>query len=109
MITEQETENKSAGKWAWFAERDARIQSVANSSRYTNDQKVRAERLRMALMILINAENIFVEYRKKFISVKVHKPKTLKLNDLWSFEEDWSKEGITKLKTAQGVTYRIPA
>ena len=104
-----ETEHKSAGQFAWFAQRDARMRSAVNSSLYTEKQKVRAERLKMALGLFVRAEEIFIEYRKTFISVKVHKPRLVNRKELAMIEGDWSKENIVKVMTSQGFTYRLPA
>lgn len=104
-----ETEHKSAGQWAWFAQRDARIRSAVNSTLYTDKKKVRAERIKLALELCVRAEDIFIEYRKKFISVKVHKPNYVGKKDLALLENDWTSEGIVKVVTKQGFTYRVQA
>ena len=104
-----ETEHKSAGQWAWFAQRDARMRSAVNSTLYTDKQKVRAERVKLALNTFVRADGIFIEYRKKFISVKVHKPKYVNKKELSVFEQDWDSEGIVKVVTSQGFTYRLAA
>lgn len=102
-----ETEHKSAGQWAWFAQRDARMRSAVNSTLYSDKLKLRAERVKLALGLCVRAESIFIEYRKKFISVKVHKPNYVNKKELALFENDWTKEEIAKVVTSQGFTYRI--
>ena len=104
----KETENKPAGRYSFWAFRDARMQSIVNSSRYNEDRKIKAERIRLALGLCVRAEDIYIEYRKKFISVKVHKPGYQNRKDLALLESDWTQEGVTKVVTNQGFTYRIP-
>lgn len=107
MIHQTETEHKSAGQWAWFAERDARMRSVINSSLFSDAQKIKAERVKLALEMCVFAEKIYIEYRKKFISVKVNKPRHTDKKTLKLLENDWDKEGYTKVLTSQGFTYRL--
>jgi hypothetical protein len=104
---ESEKEYKSAGQWAWFAEKDARMRSAVNSTTFSEAQKIRAERVKLALEMVYSAEKVFIEFRKKFISVKVHKAQVRDRKTLALLEMDYAKEGLEKVKTAQGVTYRI--
>lgn len=104
---EKETEHKNAGKWAWVAERDARMRSAVNSTTFSDAQKLKAERVKLALEMVYSAEKVFIEYRKKFISVKVHKAQVRDRKGLILLEMCYKNEGLEKVKTAQGVTYRI--
>jgi allophanate hydrolase subunit 1 len=104
---EKESEHKSAGQWAWFAERDARMNSAVNSTHYSDAQKIKAERVKMALEMVYSAEKIYIEFRKKFISVKVHKAIVRDRKGLILLDTCYKNEGLEKLNTAQGVTYRI--
>ena len=104
---ETETEHKSAGQWAWFAERDARMRSAVNSTTFSDAQKLKAERVKLALELVYSAEKVYIEYRKKFISVKVHKANVRDRKGLLLLEMCYQNEGLEKVKTSQGVTYRI--
>jgi hypothetical protein len=104
---EKETEHKNAGQWAWFAERDARMRSAVNSTTFSDAQKLKAERVKLALEMVYSAEKVFIEYRKKFISVKVHKAEVKDRKGLALLEMCYKNEGLEKVKTSQGVTYRI--
>ena len=104
---EKETNYKSAGKWAWFAERDARMRSAVNSSLFSDSQKLRAERVKLALELVYNSDFIKIEFRKKFISVKVQKPRVKDKKGLQLLDMCYKNEGYTKVLTAQGFTYRI--
>jgi hypothetical protein len=102
-----ETEHKSAGQWAWFAERDARMRSAVNSTTFSDAQKLKAERVKLALEMVYSAEKVYIEFRKKFISVKVHKAQVFDRKGLALLDMCYQNEGLEKVKTAQGVTYRI--
>lgn len=88
---------------------DARMRNIAGASHYPQAKKIRAERVKYALELVYNAANIFINYRQKFIAVKVSAPTVYNKKDLALLEGDWTKEGITKHETAQGIIYRIPA
>lgn len=106
-MNELEKDYKPAGQWAWFAERDARMRSAVNSTTFSDAQKLKAERVKLALEMVYSAEKVFIEYRKKFISVKVHKAEVRDRKGLVLLEMCYQQEGLEKVKTAQGVTYRI--
>jgi allophanate hydrolase subunit 1 len=106
-MIESEKEYKSAGQWAWFAERDARMRSAVNSTTFSDAQKLKAERVKLALEMVYSAEKVYIEYRKKFISVKVHKANVRDRKGLLLLEMCYENEGLQKVKTPQGVTYRI--
>jgi len=104
---EVETEHKSAGKFAWFAERDARMRSVVNSSHFTDTQKLKAERIKLALELVYNADKFYIEFRKKFISIKVNQPRVKDRKGLDLLEQCYKNEGLEKCITSQGITYRL--
>ena len=106
-MIEKETEHKSAGQFAWFAERDARLRSIVNSSLFSDKQKIRAERVKLGLEMVYSAEKVYIEFRKKFISVKVNKPNVRDRKGLALLEMSYKNEGFEKCKTSQGITYRI--
>jgi hypothetical protein len=72
-MIERETEHKSAGKFAFFAARDASLKSAVNASRFSDSQKIRAERMKLALEMVYAAEEVSITNCKKWIRVKVHK------------------------------------
>jgi len=103
----KELENKAAGQYAWFAARDARMRSAVNSSLYSDRDKIKAERAKLALEMVYAAKEVHIEYRKKFISVKVDGALVRDRKTLALLESDYEKEGYEKRVTNQGVTYRI--
>ena len=106
-MNETETKHKSAGQFAWFAERDARMRSAVNSSLFSDAQKLRAERVKLGLEMVYSADKVYIEFRKKFISIKVNKPNVRDRKGLALLEMCYKNEGFEKCKTSQGITYRI--
>jgi hypothetical protein len=103
----QELETKSAGYFAYAAMRDARMRAVAMWSHYTDKERVRAERMKIGLE-QVYAGMVYVNPRGKFIAVKVDQPQVRDRKNLALLEKDYVLEGITKVLTKQGITYRIP-
>ena len=102
-----ETEHKSAGRFAWVAARDARMRSVVNSSLFSDKEKLKAERAKLALEMCYYAKEVHIEYRKKFISVKVDGAQVRDRKGLALLEMCYQNEGYEKCITKQGITYRI--
>ena len=92
----------------WWAARDARMRNYANSTLFTEAEKIRAERMRGALELCYMHSGVHVNYRGRFIAVKVDGAEVKRRGDLQLLEADWANEGITKRVSAQGVIYRIP-
>jgi hypothetical protein len=103
----QELETKSAGYYAYAAARDASMRAVVMWSHYTDRQRVRAERMKLGLEQVYSGM-VYVNPRGKFIAVKVDQPRVRDRKMLALLEQDYVLEGITKVVTEQGVTYRIP-
>ena len=107
-MKERELETKAAGYYAYAAARDASMRAVAMWSHYTDQERVRAERMKIGLEMVYNAKGIYINPRGKFIAVKVDKPQVRDRKMLALLEKDYELLGITKVLTEQGVTYRIP-
>ena len=91
----------------FFAFIDAKRKSTINATHYTDRQKLRAEQIKSALDIMYDSHS-YIEFRKKWIAIKLDKPVVRDMHMLEEFEELWSNEGLTKVITSQGITYRIP-
>ena len=107
-MQERELETRSAGYYAYAAARDARMRAAAMWSHYTEAERVRAERMKLALELCYSAKNFYVNPRGKFITIKVENPRVKDRASLAMLEEDYAAQGITKVVTAQAVIYRIP-
>ena len=107
-MQERDLETRSAGFYAYAAARDARMRAAAMWSHYTDAERVRAERMKLALELCYSAKNFYINPRGKFITIKVEHPRVVDRRNLALLEGDYATQGITKVVTAQGVTYRIP-
>ena len=106
MIARELDTKESSFKWV--AARDAAMKSYAASTLYTEAQKIRAERTKLGLEMVYSAKNIFITYRKKFITIKLDQARVKDSKTLKLLEQDYEKfGGITKVSTDQGITYRI--
>ncbi len=97
---------ESPSKWA--AAYDARMRNIEVGSTYTYAEKTRADRMKYALELCFNAKEFHINYRQKFIAVKIDSPELKDRKSLRLLEGDWEKEGIVKRASAQGIIYRIP-
>jgi hypothetical protein len=102
-----ESEHKSAGKFAWFAAKDASMKSAVNASRFTDAQKLKAERVKLALELMYSGEEVKITNCKTWIRVKVLNGLIRDRKKLRSLEDTWNLEGIKKVFTKQGIIYRV--
>jgi len=106
-MKERELETKSAGYYAFAAARDARMRATAMWTHYTDAERTRAERMKLGLELCYSAKGIYINPRNKFIAIKVDNPTVKDRKNLALLEQDYEAQGITKVLTNQGVTYRI--
>ena len=102
-----ELDTKEAGN-KWWAHRDAEMRSYAKSTHYTDAQKLSAERMKLALDLCYGNKGIYINYRDKFITVKVAGAWVKNKFELMVLEAEYVKRGYKKAESAQGVIYRIP-
>jgi hypothetical protein len=103
----KELETKNAGFYAFAAARDARMRAAAMWSYYTDFERTRAERIKLGLELCYSARGIYINPRNKFITIKIDNPTVRDRANLALLEADYVKQGITKIATAQGISYRI--
>lgn len=109
MLKSKELDTQSAGQFAFYAARDARMRNYAKGSSFTDAQKVSAERVKMAMEIVYGCKAVHINYRDKFFAIKIDAPRCV--NDkktLALLEDDYAKVGVEKKVTAQGIIYRFP-
>jgi hypothetical protein len=107
-MKEKELEFRSAGYYAYAAARDARMRAAAMWSHYTNAERTRAERMKLALELCYSSKSFYINPREKFISIKIDSPRVKDLTSLRLLEADYESQGIAKVATPQGISYRIP-
>jgi hypothetical protein len=100
-IDTQEAPNK------WWAAQDARMRNIVNMSRYSDAEKVRAERMKLALELAYFAKSVYIAFGKKGISVKVDGAEVRDRKNLKLLEAEWTTAGIVKKISPQGVIYRL--
>ena len=106
-MQEKELNTPSAGFYARAAALDARMRNIAMSSKYSEAQKIQAERMKLGLEMVYSAKGFHINYRLKFITIKVDAPTVRDRKTLALLEQDYEKAGITKQVSQQGVIYRI--
>jgi hypothetical protein len=102
----KDIETKAAPNKVW-AVMDAKMRNIINASHIAHSEKIRAERMKLALELVYHAKGIYISYGKKGISVKVDEPKVCDRKSLRLLEGDWTKVGVTKKRSEQGVIYRF--
>lgn len=107
-MKERELESKSAGYYAYAAARDARMRAAAMWSHYTDAERARAERMKLALELCYSAKGFYINPREKFITIKIDSPRVKDSASLRMLEADYEAEGVVKIATPQGISYRIP-
>lgn len=98
--------NESTNKVAAFL--DARTRSTIASTHYDYQEKAKADRMKLALELVYDFKSLYVTFRKKFIAIKIDSPTVKNTSGLQGLEQQWDAEGIVKVVTPQGITYRIP-
>ena len=105
-----ETNHKKAGRYAFFAKRDAAFKSAMNASLWSDKQKLKADQIMTVLEILYSYQDVKLTNCKRHIRVKVFNPhprdKASKIK-LREHEAIWAEEGIVRVKTPQGLIYRV--
>lgn len=107
-MQEREIESQSAGYYAYAAARNARMRAVAMWSHYTEAERIRAERMKLGLELVYSAKGVYINPRNKYITIKLDKPTVKDRKNLALLEQDYERDGVKKVVTAQGVIYRIP-
>jgi|AntAceMinimDraft_1070359.scaffolds.fasta_scaffold00707_14 allophanate hydrolase subunit 1 len=95
----------TATQYKFAAMQNARMRNYANASLYTDAVKIRAERIKLLLEMLYSATNVYINYRKTKIAIKVADAQIKDRKQLRAIEAEWAANGITKTISAQGVIY----
>jgi len=92
----------------WWAAKDANRLNLRWEPTYSEQQKIKASRMRGCLDLVYGNRGVHVNFREKWIAVKVDRAIVRDRVNLRLLETDWAQEGIERRDTAQGVIYRIP-
>lgn len=93
----------------WWAARDARMRNYANSTRYSDTQKLAAERMKLVLEMVYYAKAVYIAYGRTGISLKVDGASVRDRRELELMEKGWALVGFVKKVSSQGVIYRFAA
>ena len=102
-----ETKHKDAGRFAFFAARDADFRSAMNKSRFDDKQKLKADRMKQILGMLYSYQEIKLDFCIRHIRIKMINPDVKNKKMLKEMESQWADEGIVRVKTKQGLIYRV--
>jgi hypothetical protein len=93
----------------WAALQDRKMRNTVNSSLFTDNQKLRLERMKIALGLVVKGMVYDISYGKRGAGVKLQDGyQVVDSVNLALLEQDWEKDGIFRKVTAQGTTYYMP-
>lgn len=87
---------------------DAKRRNSEMSHTFSAAQKNRAQVLINSVREAYSHKGVYINYREKFIAVKLNGARVKNRALVNELESKWSREGITKAVSMQGVIYRIP-
>lgn len=103
-------ENRSALP-AWVCKQDAAERSAEAESLYSEDEQDYGVRLRFQVEVAYFRSTVYMEFRKKFISISVYKPTQLDSvsADVERLDRYCEENGIEKVRTkGRNFVYRVP-
>ena len=87
---------------------DAILRNERNQGLWPDIKKLRAELIKLDLMLIYRAKGFYISYGKLGISVKADNVYSVAdRSRLRSMEEKWRGEGVIRKFTEQGVIYRF--
>lgn len=107
MLKERELKNAGAGRFAWAALQDATQRNRNCAATYSSAQRSEAQRIVDILDIGYKFDESFINYRKKFIAVKISSPVSRGPAAAKLVAELLSERGVERVTTAQGIVVRI--
>ena len=107
MLKALDLDTKPAGRFAYAAARDADRYSDECRMRYTATQRAQAETMRDIVSLAYMGSNIYINYRKTFIVVKVEKAEVRDRRMVRELDEICAERSYTKTRSAQGIAFRI--
>lgn len=93
---------------AWWARKDANLLNLRWEPTYSERQKTQASQMRGCLELCYGYRDTHINYRERFIAIKVDRAVVRDRRMLALLEQEWTQRGVERRTTAQGVIYRIP-
>ncbi len=106
MLTKQ-LDNDEAGKYSWAAAQDAIRRNANNKSLYTAEEQRRAVTWRDLLDNVYSYDESFINYRQKFITIKLANARVKNRALLSEVEAILGTYNVVKTITPQGINYRF--
>lgn len=98
--------DRKTAPYPWAAAINARMRNIANETHYTHAQRTQCIRMYDALEGVYSCKGIHLNYRKRFVAIKVDGVYTFDRKALRLLEASWGND-VEKIVTAQGFIYRI--
>ena len=108
MLNEKDLANKPAGRFAYAAALDATRYSDECRMTFTPSQRAQVETFRDILALAYTGEQVFINFRKKIISIKITKPQVRDRKIVRELDEICAERGYVKARSDQGLLYKIP-
>jgi hypothetical protein len=107
MLKEKELNTRGAGNFAWAAGRNASAYSDECRVRYTPSQRARAETFVDIVRLGYVSKDIFINYRKKFVQIYVQAGEVKDRKLAREIDLICEERNYEKVRTEQGVSFRI--
>ena len=108
MLNEKDLANKPAGRCAYAAALDASRYSDECRMTFTPSQRAYIETFRDILVLAYTGDKVFINFRKKMISIKITNPQVRDRKIVREVDEICAERGYVKARSEQGLLYRIP-
>lgn len=107
MLAKYLTNDDAAPNCKWFAAQDAIRRNANNKSLYTAEEQRRAVTWRDLLDNVYSYDESFINYRQKFITIKLANARIKNRVLLSEVEEILDTYAVIKTITPQGINYRF--
>ena len=87
---------------------DAAARNSKNKSLYSSSQRATAQTYRDLLDSAYGYDEIFINYRQRFIAIKLTNPAVSNNSLAAKVDALLAERGVTRAVTEQGTVYRIP-
>ncbi len=104
-ITEMDTKPSTT---PWLVAAQVEKRNNENASRYTAKDRSTARTLIDVIEDAYSTKGVFLNFRKKFIAIKVNKPVVRHRSAVKILHEIFDSRGYSKAISAQGFVIRIP-
>lgn len=108
MLNEKDLNNKPAGRFSFAAAKDAGRYSDECRMTFTPSQRAHVETFRDILVLAYSADEVFVNFRKTIISIKLTKPQVRDRKIVRELDAICAERGYVKARSEQGLLYKIP-